>query len=434
MKTGTLATKFLLAAVFITVLVYFGVNLLAYFSDPYTTTVAYAYTGENAVTVSGYVVRDEEALEGSGSLVYSSRGEGERVGRGGTVAYIYPNAQSLNDANTQRELSSQLEQLLYAQSLSTGSQASARLDDEISAALASFHSALASGDQSGANESGDTLRTAVLRRSYAYFGGGSLDASITSLQDQISALSDASQEGVTRISAPEAGIFSGLADGYESVLNLENIMELTPDSYRAIAPSQSVSGVGKMIYGSDWAFVTLMRSEDVKRLQEGDTVTVRFQTGLDRDMTMKAAYISPEDGGRRVVVFSSSRYLQLTTLLRHQNAQIIFESYDGVRVPRSAVRVDAQEVLEEDGSPVLNSQGKPKTQSVTCVYCLWGDTARQKPVKILWQEDEYILVAPDEEALSAYSSERARESRRLRAGDQVITAAAELYDGKVVEG
>ena len=89
--------------------------------------------------------------------------------------------------------------------------------------------------------------------------------------------------------------------------------------------------------------------------------------------------------------------------------------------------------VDENGQPVLDGQGNPKTQSVTGVYCLWGDTARLKPVEVLWQEDEYILVAPDEEALSAFTSERAREGRRLRAGDQVITAAAEVYDGKVVQ-
>ena len=107
----------MMAAIFLTVLVYFGVNLAAYFNDPYTTTVAFSYVGENAVTVSGYVVRDEEPLEGSGSLVYSSRGEGERVSKGGTVAQIYPTTQALNDANTLRELTGQLEQLQYARSL-----------------------------------------------------------------------------------------------------------------------------------------------------------------------------------------------------------------------------------------------------------------------------------------------------------------------------
>ena len=83
MKNSTLATKLMLAAIFLTVLIYFGVNLAAYFTDPYTTTVAYAYTGEEAVTVSGYVARSEEVLAGGGELVYSARREGERVGAGG---------------------------------------------------------------------------------------------------------------------------------------------------------------------------------------------------------------------------------------------------------------------------------------------------------------------------------------------------------------
>ena len=422
-----------MAAIFLTVLVYFGVNLAAYFNDPYTTTVAFSYVGENAVTVSGYVVRNEEPLEGSGDLVYSSRGEGERVSKGGTVAQIYPTTQALNDANTLRELTGQLEQLQYARSLAAGSQATARLDDEIVSALASFHSSLAVSDLSAAADVGQALRTDVLRRSYTYSGVGDLDASIASLESRISELSASAEANVTRISAPKAGLFSGLVDGYETVLNLENILDMTPSRYRAIMPVSNASGVGRMIYGDKWSFITMMRSEDVKRLQEGDTVTLRFQKGLDRDMTMKVSYISADEGGRRVVVFTAQKYLQLATLLRHQNAQVIFESYDGVRVPRSSVRVDTQPVTDEDGQPVLDSQGNPKTQAVTCVYCLWGDTARLKPVTVLWQEEEYILVAPDEEALKAYSSAQTRESRRLRAGDQVITAAAELYDGKVVQ-
>ena len=87
MKTGSLATKLMLAAILLTVLVYFGVNAASYFLDPFSTTLVYDYTSENAVTVSGYVVRDETVLSGgTGDLVYFSRREGEKVSNGGTVA------------------------------------------------------------------------------------------------------------------------------------------------------------------------------------------------------------------------------------------------------------------------------------------------------------------------------------------------------------
>ena len=433
MKNSSLATKLMMAAIFLTVLLYFGLSLAAYFNDPYTITSAYSYTSEHAVTVSGYVVREEEVLSGGGELIYSSRREGERVARGGTVAQIYSNAQAFSDANRLRDLTDQLEQLGYARSLTEGTQTAARLDEEISSCLIRFHGDLAAGNTNAAVTSGSSLRTAVLKRSYAYSGTGSLDATIASLQAEIAALSVSAEAGASRITAPEAGLFSGLVDGYEQVLTPQNILDMTPAKYRAIRPAQGAGGVGRMIYGSGWSYLTLMRSEDVKLLSVGSTVTIRFQTGLDRDMDMRTAYISEDEGGWRAVVFTSQRNLNLTTLLRHQNAQVIFQSYDGVRVPRSAVRVDSQPITDEAGEPILNSEGQPKVQSVTCVYCLWGNLARLKPVKVLWQEDEYILVAPDEEALSAFPSAISRESRRLRAGDQVITAAADIYDGMVIQ-
>jgi len=431
MKNSALAMRLMMAAVFLTVLIYFGLSLASYFNDPYIITMAYAYTGEDAVAVSGYVVRDEEVLTGSGELVYSARREGERVAKGGTVAQIYSSVQALTDANRLRDLTGQLEQLSRARSLSGGNQTAARLDDEISKSLVSFRSDLAAGN--AASNSSGNLRAAVLKRSYAYTGTGSLDATIESLQNEISQLAASTEAGATRITAPEAGLFSGLVDGYETVLDLGNIMEMTPARYRAVQPVQGASGVGKMVYGSGWAYMTLMRSEDVKHLAEGDAVTLRFQTGLDQDLEMRTAYLSADEGGYRVVVFTSQKHLDLTTLLRRQNAQVIFKSYEGVRVPRSAVRVAEQPLTNEDGEPALTADGQPKTQSVTCVYCLWGNIARLKPVQVLWQEEEYILAAPDPEALAAFPSELARESRRLRAGDQVITAAADIYDGMVIQ-
>lgn len=416
MKTGSLATKLMLAAILLTVLIYFGVNAASYFLDPFTTTLVYDYTSENAVTVSGYVVRQEEVLTGGGGdLVYFSRGEGEKVSRGGTVALVYQSAQALQDANTLRSLEEQLEQLTYARSLASGASTSARLDEEVVSSLIAFRGAMASGSLSDAGEPGDNLRSAILKRSFAYSGTETLDAAIASLQEQIAALTASAGAGTTAITAPAAGLFSSLVDGYESVLLPENLEDMTPADYRAIAPQAVSNACGKMIYGSEWSFVTLMRTADMGKMAVGDTVSLRFQNGLNRDLPMTVSAISGEEGGQKVVVLSSENYLGLTTLLRHQNAQIIFNSYTGLRVPRSAVRILTETVTDEDGTEL--------TEKTTGVYCLWGSAARFKPVQVIWQESSYILVAP---------ADGASATRTLRAGDEVITAAEDLYDGKVI--
>ena len=214
-------------------------------------------------------------------------------------------------------------------------------------------------------------------------------------------------------------------DGYETVLTPDMLEDMTCQDYRDLPAAAGGGGsVGKMIYGTEWYYVTLMRTDDMGSLKVGDSVTLRFQTGLDRDLTMTVERISDEDSGQRLVVFSSSRYLNLTTLLRHQNAQIIFDSYTGIRVPRSAVRILWEDVTDEDGEVVYRTDGTPEQEQVVGVYCLWGTTARFKPVEVVWQGEDYILVTP---------AEGTTGTRVLRDGDQVITAAEDLYDGKVIE-
>ena len=351
MKNGTIATKLFLAAICVTVLIYFGINVAAYFMDPYTSTVAYSYTSENAVSVAGYVVRQEEPLEGDGELVYFSRSEGERVSRGGTVALVYDTPKALEDANTLRSLNEQLEQLLYARTLASGTRTDMWLEDEVVNSLINFQSVLSGSSVSDASDAAENLRAAVLKRSYAYTGTAELDASITKLQDRISSLTASSGASTSRIVAPRSGLFSGMVDGYEAVLTPEVLENMTPDDYRKLRAGDS-SASSKLIYGTEWYFVTLMRESDMGKMKVGSKVTLRFQSGLDRDLTMQVERISDEDDGHRLVVLSSSQHLNLTTLLRHQNAQIIFGSYEGIRVPRSAVRIQWDDVLDENDQPV----------------------------------------------------------------------------------
>ena len=423
MKNTNLSTKLMMAAVVLTVLIYFGMNLTAYLSDPFSTTVAYEYTDRDAVTVSGYVIRDEQAIDAEGAYVYFSRSEGERVSRGGSVALTYSDQQTLDKANTVRALEDQLSQLLYARSLADGIHSTVSLDDDVDNALTAFHIARASGAICTGDDIAGAVRSAVLRHSYAYTGTDELDRAIADLSAEISSLSAGLSSSTTAVRAPKSGLFSSMVDGYESVLTLDSIATMTPDDYRAIAPAEA-SGVGKMVYGSKWYFATLLQTADAKNLSRGDYVTLRFQTGLDRELTMKVERISEEDAGQKLVILSSDKSLNLTTLLRRQNAQIIFKNYTGIRVPRSAVRIVWETVTDENGNPILNADGTEKKNQIFGVYCMWGNTARFKKVEILWQEDEYMLVR---------SLQTNEVSRRLRAGDEVITAAADLYDGKVIE-
>lgn len=423
MKNTNLSTKLVMAITIVVVLVYFGTKLASFFIDPFSTTLAYSYTAENAITVSGYVVREEEPIAVDSERMYFFRSEGERVSKGGSVALQYDTVQILRDANRLRTLEEQLEQLLYAQTLVNSVSATSSLDQEVNTALTNFHVARANGTYGTVAEACTAVRAAILRHSYAYSGTEELNRSIASLQSEITSLSASVSGATTAVRAPQTGLFSSLVDGYESVLTPESLQNMTPEDYRDLAPQKTTTAC-KLVYGSKWYFVTLLRATDAKHLNQGDTVTLRFHSGLDRDLTLTVERLSAEEGGQCLLVLSSDKNLHLTTLLRRQNAQLIFARYDGIRVPRSAVRIVWETVKDADGTPIRNADGTEKQQQSYVVYCVWGKTSRLKKINILWQEDEYMIVE---------SADTNDPKRLLRAGDQVITAAADLYDGKVIE-
>ena len=186
--------------------------------------------------------------------------------------------------------------------------------------------------------------------------------------------------------------------------------KMTVAQYDAIAPDGTSSTVGRMITGETWRFVTALRAADAARLQKGQSLYLRTATGVDFDLDVTVERVGREENGRAVVVLRGDSHLAYVTLLREQSAELILARYEGLRIPKNALRVD------ENGS--------------SGVYCRVGLSACLKPVEVIWQGEDYCLVKPS-------GVETTRESQRLlytlRAGDEVIISANDLYDGKVIE-
>ena len=399
MRSRSLSTKLIFVFLFLAVAAYFSVQAYRYFVDPQTTTLVYAYSSEDAIAATGYFARDEQVIACSETLLELERAEGERVNAGGTLATVYRSESALNDHRQLRALRSRLEQLRYAREASRDAETALKLDGDIREDLFALRASLAAGSWTSVESSGEELRTTVLKREYAYAGTDDLDVRIDALNAEISTLSGRLEGGTQTIRAPFAGTYSAVADGYEAVLTPAALENMTVAQYDAIAPEAASSTVGRLIAGEEWRFVTVLSAADAARLQKGQALSLRAATGVDFDLD-----------GRVIVVLRGGSHLAYVTLLRAQNVELILARYEGLRIPKNALRVDA------DGS--------------SGVYCLVGLRAYRKPVEVLWQGEDYCLVRP---VGIETSSESLRQLYTLRAGDEAIVSANDLYDGKVVE-
>ena len=414
MKNSSLGTKLLMAAVTLALLAYFGFQAYDYFSDPFTTTVAYNYLVEDSLSVTGYLVRDEEVLPDSGSgLLRLTRAEGERVSAGGVVGVTYADQASLDRQEQIESLTTQLEQLRFAQSAAVGSEVSLKLDSQITEDLLALRGDLAAGRLSSAEDRVSSLRSLVMKRDYTYSQTEDLTGKIQELDAQVKSLESQAAGTVQRITAPDPGVYSAVVDGYESVLTPEGLKDLTPSALNSIQPAKTDSRVGKLIRGDEWYYAVSLTTEEAQTLKEAGSLTLRFSKDVERDLQVTLDSTGPEENGRVVAVLRGRTYLSQLTLLRRQSAELILQSYEGIRVPRDAIRAK-KAVLDEEGNRV-------ETESVG-VYCVVGMRASFKPVTILYQGEDFAVVADNSDT----------EKARLRPGDEVIVTANDLYDGKVV--
>ena len=423
MKENTLGMKLLMAVVTLGVLAYFGIQGWRYLSDPLTTTLAYTYEVEESMDLSGYVVRQEQVItDSSGSgLMQIQRGEGERVSAGGTVAAVYADQASLDRQNEMEQLRIQIEQLQYAQEASLGSEASLKLDAQIMQSILDYRSSISADKLYDAEKEGSQLRALVLKRDYTYADTGDLEAQLTQLQTQLQTLRSQAAGSVRRITAPAAGLYSAVVDGYETVLTPESLEALTPSSLENLKADGTVSSnVGKLVLGDTWYYAAAMPAAQAQELEDqqadGVSLSLRFTKGVDQDLPVTLHSVGAEENGRVVAVFQGDTYLTQLTLLRQQSAQVITNRVEGIRVPREALRVVAKTVENEDGTT-----SETKT---TGVYCVMGREAAFKPVSVLYSNENFALVKAE------ISSNQ--ELLRLRPGDEVIVKAYDLYDGKVV--
>ena len=236
MKSRTVS-RLLLGALFVVVLLYFALQIRQYYADPFSFTVAYRYETEDALTVSGYVVREEEVLQDLTGLYSLSRREGEKVGVGQSIATVYATEEAQSRAEEMKKLELQLQQLRFAQEAASSSDAALKLDADIMQALFTLHGDVTSGDLDAMDASSETLRSLILKRDYTYTAGADYSDVIATVETQLSNLKKASGSDTSSVKAPRSGLYSAVTDGYETVLTPESIQTLTPVSYRNISAS-----------------------------------------------------------------------------------------------------------------------------------------------------------------------------------------------------
>ena len=384
---------------------YFVYNVASSLYAPLMTATVTQYEAGAGYYASGFVVRAEEVVTSEYDTTVLACAEGAHVAANDVVATGYRSDDAKTRKTRMDELTGQIEQLQYAWSAASSVYDQAALDSSIA------HIESAEGVRVGLEAGVDTiehgadltpeLKGLVLRRTSDAADSASLQLRIDDLQAELATLESQAAGDTSDIRAGTAGTFSAAVDGYEYVLTPDRLMEMTVAQFQSVEPDETdANAIGRLITSAIWYYACVVPANELSGVEEGDKATLTFARDYYQPVSMRVARLSGNEAGSRLLILSSDQALQNVTLLRQQSAEIVFASYSGLRVPKSAVRVE-------------NGQ--------TGVYILEGTLAKWKPITILHDTGESYVAALDTSSTD-----------NLWPGDELIINAKNLYDGKVV--
>jgi len=399
MKRNNSATTAIALVLFLTFLAYSGVYAYRFVRGGAVTAEAVSATVSVGGVASGIIVREESVLESSEQYIDIIAADGEKVGVGQAVAMAMSSETGLQRANRTRQLRLEIERAENALRTASSQDDLIRRAELLRSAVLNLSAAAARHDLSSLDKSISDMRSLAFRDGAAPYTQSELDE----MRRELLSIENSESSDSTTVLSDKSGVFSRHVDGYEH-LSLMSLTGLSPVSLQRLIDSQrevSSAAFGKLVTNHNWYFAAVMSQADAKELYVGKTAQLDFGRYYSSPVFAAISYISPVVNGEVAVIFECSTALSELLNLREASANVVFDQYEGIRVPTSAVYTD-----DETGE--------------TFVWAVTAMRLERKDVTVKYLEDEFCIV----ESISDEAS--------LRVGDTIVAAGRDLYEGKVM--
>lgn len=413
MDTITGKVLVLILSVFMLVTVFH--QFVQIFEDDYTTETATVYFSAEKVTFNGVYIRNETVVSGgkSGVLSYPSS-DGSKVAKDSVVAYVYKSANDIYINQQIESLKNEVEILKKEQSPGTTVVAQPEfISSLIDEKYRTITTLAARNDLSSLRSESDDFQ--MLTGIYQIVIGEETDYNdrIEQLEKQIKLLEAKQNNPIDIITVPNSGYFISYVDGYEDILSTDKLSSITADDIKEVikndgynAAKASKKAVGKIVDDYEWDLVGIVNPKDAS-FNPGKEVKVKLSSTPDLLTAKIADVIETDDPEECVIVLSCEKLNFNLVQYRTERVEIILDDFNGIKVPREAVRFNKN-----------NEKG---------VYVLLGQRIAFKKVDVIYECDEYLLsaITSDTSYISVYEDIILSGEIPAEVMEQVTTASTE---------
>ena len=349
-------------------------------------------------------IRDESVVEKAATgVTVPCFEDGDKINVKGNVAMQFSSSKAAANYSKYTDLTNQIKYYQTLEAQTVGQSANLEtINEDIEQKVINYADGLCR------NKIGDTaqeLDSVLVRRQLIIGEDVDLLSIIENLRDKRNSYNSFSKPN-KYIKTDESGVFSSYTDGYENIIDFDKAEETSVKEFKsalsAVDKSRDVAdNVGKLVTSYTWYVQTLVSTDTVKNLENGDYVNIVLKD--DSSKEFKAEIVSGADvslGQKETLLVLKLNEMDADIAkLRKAEIEIRRNKYEGIKIPSEALHV------------VDGKKG---------VYVLIASQIKFREVNIIYSDDDYVLAEYDES-----------NTNSIHLYDKIITQGKDLKDGKV---
>lgn len=412
MKSKDRLLKVLSVLAAIIIVVFFAAEIYTISARNYSTQIVNEQTVLETIDARMFVIREESVLSvPTSGVTVPLADNAERVSKGSSIAAVFSSEESAENYVELRALEKKLEtyQKIDGQ-LRLSNVDLDKLTDEINSEFKDILNFSYYNDFASLGDTKLLFSEKISRKQISLDKEVDCSAKIAQLQSDIKTLSSSCVP--TRIiTADASGYYVNREDGFENIISVENIENLTYDQLNEALESEAkepTSGsIGKIIDGYNWYIASIVDSASASSFKKGKSVKIIYGDTEEDAVSTYLHSINKIDDKNTMVIFRCTFMDEDLTSLRKINGKIVVSEFTGLKVNRDAIRLD------ENGN--------------TGVYVRRGNIVNFRSLNIVYSEDSFVIASKPGE-----NSDIKLPYTHLKQYDEVIITGKELKDGMVI--
>ncbi len=343
------------------------------FSSSYETETVYLTTVNEYVEADAIAIRNETLLRSDkkGVAVYTTQ-NGEKVANGSVLIEYYNSQSDVSVKKQIEELEMQIGVLtdLNVQNSNTIGDLDV-ISNQIKINLINYLNACDSSDKSELNKSSYNLLKSLNQGKIATGRENNYNKIIKDLKSKLTALNQKYKPPFENYKSSHSGYFVNTADGYESLYDYDNVLELKKSDISGVKKEKIPSDcVGKLINSDEWFFVATIKNNKLRSVIKGKNVTVQIPSSDVGEIDMYVEEINDNNDGTSTAILSCSYMSAELSTLRSQKIQIIAKRHTGLKINKGALRVQ---------------------NGITGVFVAVGELIKFREIEIVYSADEFVI-------------------------------------------